>query len=112
MASVRLVGPEVLHRRGAWTSPWLKEDEPGGIIDLSARYANSDIDRQMFFNGLTTFGESSQEVRTFTATLSYQPVPHLRLSFSWVHTLADQFLNVLNGGDRDSTYLLRLEARF
>jgi hypothetical protein len=87
------------------------------------RYSNGDIDRDLFDAGWTTYDPSTQEVRTFSVLLGWRPAERARIAVGWVKTIADDALTVFGGrgpstvprvpgGNRDSSYVLRLEVGF
>jgi len=117
-ASVNLSGGEQVWRRGGWRSPRFGE-EGGGIAgslpgkwELAARYANADVERDLFLYGVTDYNPSTEEVRTFTLDLSCAVGDHVRLSAGWVRTIADHELDTFGGTNRDSAVFLRGELRF
>lgn len=90
---------------------WLPAQAPChgiGRIELAARYANADIDRNLFVHNLTGYNPSTQEVRTFTLNLNWYPVKGFMLGAGWVKTIADHELSTLGNTNRDSALLLRL----
>jgi hypothetical protein len=88
-------------------------DERGfGAVELSFRYANGDIDRDFFTLGFTSFNVSSQEFRTATVGLNWDPTPWLRVSGEVVRTIADQFPAVFRSHGRDTSGLVRVQWAF
>jgi hypothetical protein len=102
-------GPAPVWSRGRWLPYDLK---PGDEmpLELAVRYSNADIDRDFFDDGLATFGPSVNEARTITVTLSTYLQPSTRVGFSYLDTVSDQVSN--NWGEKDHSYLLRLDQRF
>jgi hypothetical protein len=104
---------------GAWTSEIGKAPDgtrpgflPAGRWELAARYSNADIDRGLFDAGITRYGVSTQEVRTFSLALSWEPCTALRFLVEWVRTNADDDLGTFDGEDGDSSIVFRAELRF
>jgi len=83
-----------------------------GRFELAFRYSRSDIDRDLFDGGLTTFGISTQEVRTLSAELNWYDRGRTRVGLGFVRTIADQELGTFGDTDRDSTYFLRVDFLF
>lgn len=83
-----------------------------GVIEIAARYANGDIDREFFNLGFTDYTTSSQEFRTVAVALNWYPVTGLRASIQLVRTLADQFPATFDSHGRDTSVLLRLQTHF
>jgi phosphate-selective porin len=87
-----------------------------GALELAVRYANADIDRdfQLFGfiarhpggSGPENF-KSSQEFRTFTIGLNWDPTAYLRVSGEIVRTLADQHPSAFDSHGRDTSGLVR-----
>jgi hypothetical protein len=109
----------------AWTGSvaWRILGEGRGILELGLRYSNADMDRRLFAAGWTTYDPSAQEIRTFSAMLGWRPTTHLRVALGWVKTISDDALGVYGGGgpsttprvpggNRDSSFVLRLEVAF
>ena len=105
----------------AWTAVGAVDLGRGWEVGL--RYSNGDIDRDLFRDGRTTYDPSTQEVRSFSAMIGWRPVERLRLAVGWVKTIADDSLTVFGGGppttvprapggNRDSSFLFRIEAAF
>jgi hypothetical protein len=112
-----LTGETVHWSRGRWQAP--DPEDPGagplsgiGPLELAVRYSNGDIDRALFDQGLTTYDPSTQEVRTFSASLNWFPTPGVRTSFGYVGTIADDDLSVFGGTNRDQSLVLRLDLSF
>ena len=61
---------------------------------------------------MATYDPSSQETRTFGASLAAHLAPLTRVSLGWVKVIADQELTELGGTTRDSSFVLRLDQRF
>jgi hypothetical protein len=95
-------------RAGGGLLPWL----PDGRWEIAARHSNADIDRDLFDLGYATYDVSSQETRTFSLAVSWEPCERARLAFEWVKTIPDSELSSLDGRNRDSSFVLRLEIRF
>jgi hypothetical protein len=115
-ASWNITGEEQVYSKGRWEGPErvgersiLPEGFLPGRWEIAARYSNADVDRRLFDEGLTTYDPSTQEVRTFTLNLTWQPVEPVRLGLGWVTTIADHELATFGGTNRDSSFLLRLE---
>jgi phosphate-selective porin len=112
-ASANLTGEAQVYRRGRWAEPEPpRSDGPlPGRLELAVRYSNADIDRALFDaeRGITDYDPSTQEVRTFSLGLDWQPLRAVRLGFGWVKTIADHELTTFGGKNRDSTLTLRLE---
>ena len=83
-----------------------------GCLEIAFRYSNADIDRDLFEQGLTDNGISSQETRTATLNLNWYPTDGLVINAGWVKTIADQDLNSFDGNDRDSSFILRTTLTF
>jgi hypothetical protein len=83
-----------------------------GCLEIAFRYSNADIDRDLFKEGLTDYGISSQEVRTATLNLNWYPRDGLVINAGWVKTIADQDLSTFGGTDRDSSFILRTILTF
>jgi hypothetical protein len=83
-----------------------------GAVELSFRYANGDIDRDFFTLGFTSFNLSSQEFRTATVGLNWDPTAWLRVSGEVVRTIADQFPAVFRSHGRDTSGLVRVQWAF
>jgi phosphate-selective porin len=86
--------------------------DPLGCLEIAFRYSNADIDRSLFNFGLTSYGVSTQEVRTATLNLNWYPEDGLAISGGWVKTIADQELGTLGDTDRDSSFFLRTILTF
>ena len=80
-----------------------------GRWEIGARYSNADIDRELFIYDFTYYGQSTQEVRTFSLNLNWQPRDQVRFSVEWVKTIADHDLVTFGDTDRDSSFMLRFE---
>lgn len=117
-AALSLSGAEQIWERGGWSRPRPGENGAGvlgslpGEWELAARYANADIDRDLFVFGLTDYNSSTQEVRTFSIDLSCSLDERVRLSIGWLKTIADHELDTFGGTNRDSSLFLRGELRF
>jgi hypothetical protein len=115
-ASWNITGEEQVWRSGGWVKPAKASSGRNGFFDflpgrweLGVRYSNADIDRDLFTYGYTYYGQSTQEVRTFSLNLNWQPRDQVRLSAGWVKTIADQDLATFGDTDRDSSFILRFE---
>jgi hypothetical protein len=83
--------------------------------EIAVRYSNADIDRDFFIFGLTDYTLSSQEFRSFTATLNWYATPNLRLSLGFLRIIADAHqgdVAALDDGDRDTAGVFRVQWRF
>ena len=121
-----ITGQQVRWKQGRWLPPVSKtaagkndqeRDFLGfldslGCLELAFRYSNADMDRDLFKEGLTDYGISSQEVRTATLNLNWYPRDGLVISAGWVKTIADQDLFSFGGTDRDSSFILRTILTF
>ena len=119
-----LTGEEQLLRRGRWEggkrSGRCALIPPGtipGRLEASVRYSNTDMDRELFNRGITTYAASAQEIRTFSAFLSWSPpvqpkFGRLRVGAGIVRTISDSALTALNFRKRDTFGLLRIELDF
>jgi hypothetical protein len=83
-----------------------------GAVELAFRYANADIDRDLFLVGFTSEGISSQEFRQIAGAINWDPTASLRFSAEVVRILADGFPAVFDSHGRDTSYLLRGEIHF
>jgi hypothetical protein len=107
-ASIFLTGERPAWKRGRWRMPqWGPESIP---LELSARYSNADIDRDLFDVGLASYNPSTQEVRTFSLNLAWYPEAGTRVALGWVRTIADHELDTFGFANRDSSFVLRLEV--
>ena len=100
--------------RGRW-APYTQADYDAGKalpIELGFRYSNSDIDRDLFDFGLTTYDPSSQETRTLSTALSAHLNPNTRLALQWLYVIADDALTVFDGHNRTSNVVLRWDQWF
>jgi hypothetical protein len=97
------------------------EAEGWGALELAVRYANGDIDRDLQTFGLIARNPnapppenftSSQEFRTFTVGLNWDPTSYLRISGIVVRVLADQYPAVFDSHGRDTSGLVRLQYVF
>jgi len=121
-----ITGHQVRWKQGRWLPPLLKSGaeqnstefdfmrlmDALGCLEIAFRYANADIDRDLFEEGLTDYGISSQEVRTATLNLNWYPRQGLVINAGWVKTIADQDLFAFGGTDRDSSFILRTTLTF
>lgn len=121
-----ITGQRVRWDRGRWLPPkvnagpqdkrqvfdFLSLLDPLGCLEIAFRYSNADIDRGLFDFGLTSYGISTQEVRTATLNLNWYPRDGLAISGGWVKTIADQDLYTFGGTDRDSSFFLRTILTF
>jgi phosphate-selective porin len=115
-ASWNITGEEQVWESGGWKKPKKRSLSEGCFFDflpgrweIGARYSNADIDRDLFIYDYTFYGQSTQEVRTFSLNLHWQPRDQMRFSVQWVKTIADQDLVTFGDTDRDSSFLLRWE---
>jgi hypothetical protein len=83
-----------------------------GALELAFRYANADMDRDLFLAGFTSEGISSQEFRQVVGAVNWDPTASLRVSVEVVRILADGFPAVFDSHGRDTSYLLRAELHF
>lgn len=91
-----------------------------GTLEIAARYANGEIDRELIERGLTSAairgttggGISSQEFRTFSAALSWYPVRTVRLAMQLTRVLADQRPVAFDSHGRDTSFAVRLQVWF
>ena len=115
-ASWNITGEEQVWKSGGWVKPAKAPSGKSGFFDflpgrweIGARYSNADIDRDLFVYDYTYYGQSTQEVRTFSLNLQWQPRDQVRFSVGWVKTIADQDLVTFGDTNRDSSFLLRFE---
>ncbi len=115
-ASWNITGEEQVWKSGGWVKPEKRSPAEEGLFnflpgrwEIGARYSNADIDRDLFIYDYTFYGQSTQEVRTFSLNLNWQPRDQMRFSVQWVKTIADQDLETFGDTDRDSSFLLRWE---
>jgi len=106
-----LTGDAPAWRRGGWAPHDTSGDGPLPI-EVAARYSNADIDRALFDNGITTFDPSTQEVRTFSGSVSAWIDAAARLTLQWTKVIADHELTTLGGTNRGSSWALQLDWRF
>ena len=107
-------GPAPRWVRGGW-APYTPADYAAGVplpVEFGFRYSNSDIDRDLFDFGLTTYDPSSQETRTLSTSLSTHLSPDTRLTLQWLYVIADDALSVFDGHDRTSNLVLRWDQWF
>ena len=83
-----------------------------GAFELALRYSNADIDRDFFLLGFTNYATSSQEFRVLSGALNWYPVRNVRVTFQVDRTIADQQPFAFGNGDRDTSYVIRLQYRF
>lgn len=92
-----------------------------GALELAARYANADIDRDLQLFGLVAPNpsvtgpepfRSSQEFRTFSAGLNWDPTAYLRVSGEVVRVIADQHPAAFDSHGRDTSGLVRVQYAF
>jgi len=83
-----------------------------GALEVAVRYANGDIDRDLFDEGFTTYEVSSQEFRSLTGAINWYPATYARLSLQVVRTLADQTPAAFEGEGRDTTYAAAAQFTF
>ena len=83
--------------------------------EVAVRYSNADIDRDFYNFELTDYPMSSQEFRSFTATVNWYATPNLRLSLGFLRIIADAHqgdVAALDDGDRDTAGVFRIQYRF
>ena len=119
-----LTGEEQMLHRGRWRAgardKGLALIPPGAIpgrVEAAVRYSNADIDRALWDAGITNYAVSTQEVRTFSGTLSWSPIEdpeagRLRFSLGFERTLADHEIASLGFTNRDTSYRFRIELDF
>ena len=85
-----------------------------GAVELAVRYANADMDRDLFLPPaqFASEGISSQEFRQIAAAVNWDPTASLRVSAEVVRIIADGFPAVFDSHGRDTSYLLRAEIHF
>jgi hypothetical protein len=83
-----------------------------GSVELAFRYANGDIDRDFFQQGLTAFDESSQEFRVAAVALNWDATAWLRVSGEVVRVIADQYPDDFDSHGRDTSGLVRVQVAF
>jgi hypothetical protein len=83
-----------------------------GAVELAFRYANADMDRDLFLAGFTSEGISSQEFRQVAGAVNWDPTASLRVSAEVVRIIADGYPAVFDSHGRDTSYLLRAEVHF
>ena len=92
-----------------------------GALELAVRYANGDIDRNFQEFGLIAIHpvvsgpegfRSSQEFRTFTFGINWDPTAYLRVSGLVVRVLADQHPIAFDSHGRDTSGLVRVQYVF
>jgi hypothetical protein len=97
------------------------DTEGWGALELAVRYANGDIDRDLQTFGLIAINpsapppenfRSSQEFRTFTVGLNWDPTSYLRVSGLVVRVLADQHPAAFDSHGRDTSGLVRVQYVF
>lgn len=116
-----LTGQEQAFRRGRW-APGERDERCTffpfsaipGRLEASVRYSNADIDRDLWNHGITNYAVSTQEVRTFSAFLSWSPVDDrdsgkLRFSMGCVRTIADHEIASLGFANRGTSCRFRIE---
>jgi len=115
-ASWNITGEEQVWKSGGWVKPAEVPSGESSFFDflpgrweIGARYSNADIDRDLFVYDYTYYGQSTQEVRTFSLNLNWHPRDQVRFSVGWVKTIADQDLTTFGDTDRDSSFILRFE---
>lgn len=119
-AALNLTGEPRGWRDGAFVPATAARTAGGGLLpflpegrwELAARYSNGDLERDLIDTGYTTSGVSTQEVRTFSAALFWEPCARMRVGLEWVKTIADDDIAAFGATDRDSSFVLRLELRF
>jgi hypothetical protein len=97
------------------------DTEGWGALELAVRYANADIDRDFQTFGLIAINpaapppenfRSSQEFRTFSAGLNWDPTSYLRVSGIVVRVIADQHPAAFDSHGRDTSGLVRVQVVF
>ena len=97
------------------------DTEGWGALELAVRYANADIDRDLQTLGLVAIDpsapppenfRSSQEFRTFSIGLDWDPTAYLRVSGILVRTIADQHPAAFDSHGRDTSGLVRAQLVF
>ncbi len=92
-----------------------------GALELAVRYANADIDRDFQTFGLIVAHpvvsgpegfSSSQEFRTLTFGINWDPTAYLRVSGEVVRVIADQHPVVFDSHGRDTSGLIRVQYAF
>ena len=92
-----------------------------GMIELGARYANAEWDRDLFtplgFIPIVTGGRdplgqggSSQEFRTLEGSLTWIPLRPVRFGVHVIRVIADQFPGVFDSHGRDTSLAIRLQV--
>lgn len=123
-----LTGESWEWERGGWVSRdaardgWLGRALPSGKWTLGARYSNADVDRDLIDAGLAVPLASSQETRSFSLGVFWEPCDTVRVGVQWVRTIADGALATFDDGatgrrfaedfsaKRDSSFVLRVEV--
>jgi hypothetical protein len=97
------------------------DTEGWGALELAVRYANADIDRDLQTFGLVAIDpsapppenfRSSQEFRTVSVGLNWDPTVYLRVSGILVRAIADQHPAAFDSHGHDTSGLLRLQIVF
>ena len=92
-----------------------------GAVELAFRYANGDIDRELQTQGLVARNpnapppenfQSSQEFRTATIAINWDPTAYLRVSGELVRVIADQYPAAFDSHGRDTSGLVRVQYTF
>jgi hypothetical protein len=106
-----LRGTSQVWSRGRWLPHDLQQGEELPV-ELSVRYSNADIDRDLFDTGLASFGTSIQEVRSITVALSAYLQPLTRVAVAYVGIVGDQEISRFGDHDSDQSLVVRLDQRF
>lgn len=88
------------------------QEEGWGGLEVAARYANADIDRDLIDLGFTNEQISSQEFRSFDAAINYYPAAFLRFSFQLTRTLADSEPQTFDSQGRDTSFVVRVQLQY
>ena len=110
--SWNITGEEYRWENGGWLQPSQSGSWPYGRWEITVRYSNADMDRDLFDFGYTSYGVSTQECRAFSTFLNWYPCRYSRVAFGWVRTIADDDLETFDGDDRDSSFVLSLEVHY
>jgi hypothetical protein len=109
-----LLGPGSAEQRSA---EWMDIGPSGeawgiGTVEVAVRYMNSERDRRLFDQGVTSEAVSSQEFRAFDVAVNWWPVRTFRATFHLTRTIADGDLGVFGGGGRDTSFAMRFQLDF
>jgi hypothetical protein len=92
-----------------------------GAVELAFRYANGDIDREFQSQNLVPRNpsapepenfRSSQEFRSVTVGINWDPTAYLRVSGEVVRVIADQYPAAFDSHGRDTSWLVRVQYCF